>query len=146
MSTGATGNTMTATGIHRSHGHLHGAAGLVGGDGHDSHDAPHGSLKGYLIGFGLSVVLTAIPFWLVMSGARPGPAATGLIISGLAVIQIVVHIVFFLHMSPKSEGGWNMLAMAFTVIIVVIAVSGSVWIMHHLNTNMMPDMDMGHLP
>ncbi len=118
-----------------AHGSAHGAA-----------HAPHGSLKGYLAGFGLSVLLTAVPFWLVMSGASPGPGVTGLIISGLAMVQIVVHIVFFLHMSPRSEGGWNMMAMAFTVIIVVIAVAGSVWIMHHLNTNMMPDMDMSHLP
>jgi cytochrome o ubiquinol oxidase subunit IV len=108
--------------------------------------APHGSLKGYLTGFSLSVLLTAIPFWLVMSGAPPGPGVTGLLIAGLAMVQIVVHIIFFLHMSPRSEGGWNMMAMAFTVIIVIIAVAGSVWIMQHLNANMSPDMDMRNLP
>jgi cytochrome o ubiquinol oxidase subunit IV len=118
-----------------------------GSDGHiQAAHAPHGSMKGYLTGFGLSVLLTVVPFWLVMSGASPGAGVTGLMISGLAIVQIIVHIVFFLHMSPRSEGGWNIMAMAFTVIIVVIAVSGSVWIMHHLNTNMMPDMDMSNLP
>jgi cytochrome o ubiquinol oxidase operon protein cyoD len=136
---------MTTEDLHAGHGHLHGGPEGPPGSSHGP-GAPHGSLKGYLTGFGLSVLLTAVPFWLVMSGSSPGAGETGLIISGLAMVQIVVHIVFFLHMSPKSEGGWNMMAMAFTVIIVVIAVSGSVWIMHHLNTNMMPDMDMSHLP
>ena len=113
-------------------------------DHHDDHhgdDHDHGTYKGYLIGFALSVVLTAIPFWLVMTGALPA-ATTGLIITAFAVVQIVVHMIFFLHMNHKSEGGWNMLALIFTLVIVVIAVAGSVWVMYHLNTNMMPVHDM----
>jgi len=86
-------------------------------------------------------VLTAIPFWLVMAGVL-APQLTGLIITGFAVVQIVVHMIFFLHMNHKSEGGWNMLALIFTLVIVVIAVAGSVWVMYHLNTNMMPVHDM----
>jgi cytochrome o ubiquinol oxidase operon protein cyoD len=57
---------------------------------------------------------------------------------GFAAVQIVVHMVFFLHLDPKSEGGWNMLAFIFTMVLVVIALSGSLWVMHHLNANMMP--------
>ncbi len=113
-------------------------------DHHDDHhgdDHDHGTYKGYLIGFGLSVVLTAIPFWLVMAGVLP-PQLTGLIITAFAVVQIVVHMIFFLHMNHRSEGGWNMLALIFTLVIVVIAVAGSVWVMYHLNTNMMPVHDM----
>ena len=114
-------------------------------DHHDDHhhgdDHDHGSFKTYMIGFLLSVVLTAIPFWLVMTGALPA-ATTGLIITAFAVVQIVVHMVFFLHMNHKSEGGWNMLALIFTIVVVVIAVAGSVWVMYHLNTNMMPTHDM----
>ena len=114
-------------------------------DHHDDHhhgdDHDHGSFKTYMIGFLLSVVLTAIPFWLVMTGALPA-ATTGLIITAFAVVQIVVHMIFFLHMNHKSEGGWNMLALIFTLVIVVIAVAGSVWVMYHLNTNMMPVHDM----
>ncbi|MGO4410349.1 MULTISPECIES: cytochrome o ubiquinol oxidase subunit IV [unclassified Brevundimonas] len=110
-------------------------------DHHDTEDHDHGSFKTYMIGFLLSVVLTAIPFWLVMTGAL-APMATGLIITAFAVIQIVVHMIFFLHMNHKSEGGWNMLALIFTLVIVVIAVAGSVWVMYHLNTNMMPNHDM----
>ena len=112
-------------------------------DHHDHHgdDHDHGSFKSYMIGFLLSVVLTAIPFWLVMTGALPA-AATGLIITAFAVVQIIVHMIFFLHMNHKSEGGWNMLALIFTIVVVVIAVAGSVWVMYHLNVNMMPTHDM----
>ena len=116
-----------AVGHHDDHAH---------GDDHD-----HGSFKTYMIGFLLSVVLTAIPFWLVMAGVL-APQLTGLIITAFAVVQIVVHMIFFLHMNHKSEGGWNMLALIFTLVIVVIAVAGSVWVMYHLNTNMMPVHDM----
>ena len=105
----------------------------------------HGSLRDYTIGFLLSVILTAIPFWLVMS-APLGPQATGLLVVGFAAVQIVVHMVFFLHMNAKAEGGWIMLALIFTVILIVIALSGSLWVMHHLNTNMMPAHDMSQMP
>ena len=108
---------------------------------HHGDDHDHGTYRSYLIGFGLSVVLTAIPFWLVMAGVLP-PQLTGLIITAFAVVQIVVHMIFFLHMNHRSEGGWNMLALIFTLVIVVIAVAGSVWVMYHLNTNMMPVHDM----
>jgi len=110
-------------------------------DDHHGDDHDHGSFKTYMIGFLLSVVLTAIPFWLVMTGALPA-ATTGLIITAFAVVQIVVHMIFFLHMNHKSEGGWNMLALIFTIVVVVIAVAGSVWVMYHLNVNMMPTHDM----
>jgi len=46
--------------------------------------------------------------------------------------------VFFLHLDAKSQGGWNMLALIFTLVLVVIMLAGSLWVMHHLNTNMMP--------
>ncbi|WP_299177708.1 cytochrome o ubiquinol oxidase subunit IV [uncultured Brevundimonas sp.] len=108
-------------------------------DAHDGHD--HGSFKTYMIGFVLSVILTAIPFGLVMTGVLP-TQATALIVMGLAVVQIVVHMIYFLHMNTKSEGGWTMLALIFTIIVVVIALSGSLWVMYHLNTNMMPTHEM----
>ncbi|MBV8122996.1 MAG: cytochrome o ubiquinol oxidase subunit IV, partial [Paucibacter sp.] len=98
----------------------------------------HSTLRGYLIGFALSVVLTAVPFWLVMSGTLDSKVATALAVMALAVVQIVVHMVFFLHMNAKVEGGWSMLAMIFTLVLVVITLSGSMWVMYHLNHNMMP--------
>ena len=104
-----------------------------------------GTRSGQLIGFGASVVLTAIPFLLVMNGALD-KQATALIIMAFAAAQVVVHMIFFLHMNTKAEGGWSMMALMFTVIMVVIALSGSLWVMHHLTTNMMPVHEMGETP
>ncbi|MGH7004050.1 MAG: cytochrome o ubiquinol oxidase subunit IV [Alphaproteobacteria bacterium] len=118
--------------------------------GHDSHahdeGHAHGSLRSYLIGFGLSVVLTAVPFWLVMSGVLDSRQATGLAIMALAVVQIVVHMIFFLHMNVRSENGWTMMALIFTLVLVVITLTGSLWVMYHLNANMMPGHDMSQIP
>lgn len=114
------------------------------GHGHDG--GVHATLKGYLIGFGLSVVLTAIPFWLVMSGVLGSNEATALTVMAFAVVQIVVHMIFFLHMSPSSEGGWTMMALIFTLVMVLITLAGSLWVMYHLNTNMMPSHDMSRMP
>jgi cytochrome o ubiquinol oxidase operon protein cyoD len=116
---------------------------------HGEHDTgSHGTLKGYLTGFVLAVVLTAIPFWLVMGDVFADRQVTALAIMALAVVQIVVHMVYFLHMNTKSEGGWNMLALIFTVVLVVITLSGSMWVMYHLNANMMPPSmhDMRDMP
>lgn len=113
----------------------------VAHEAHHGDDHDHGTYRSYLIGFILSVVLTAIPFAVVMTDMLP-KAATLAVIVGFAVAQIVVQMIYFLHMSPKSEGGWNLLALLFTLIIVVIVLSGSLWVMHHLNTNMMPVHDM----
>ena len=103
--------------------------------GHEGHN--HGSFKSYMIGFVLSVILTAIPFALVMTGVLP-TQTTALIVMAFAVVQIVVHMIYFLHMNSKSEGGWVMLAVIFTLIIVVISLVGTLWVMYHLDTNMMP--------
>jgi cytochrome o ubiquinol oxidase operon protein cyoD len=113
---------------------------------HDGGHAPS-TLKGYLTGFGLSVVLTAIPFWLVMTGTIPDKNVTGLVIMAFAVVQIVVHMVYFLHMNVRSEGGWTIMALIFTLVLVGIALTGSLWVMYHLTTNMMPSaQDMGRMP
>ncbi len=118
--------------------------------GHHGHDdgASHGSLKGYLTGFVLSVILTAIPFWLVMGKVFEQSSTTALVILGFAAVQIVVHMIYFLHMNTRSEGGWTMLALIFTIVLVVITLSGSLWVMFHLNHNMMPTMmhDMQNMP
>ncbi len=108
------------------HGHSHG------------HGAGHGSLKTYLIGFVLSVILTAIPFWLVMGEVFENKLVTAVLIMAFAAVQIVVHMVCFLHMNPRSEGGWTIMALIFTLVIVAIMLAGSFWVMHHLNVNMMP--------
>ena len=107
--------------------------------GHDDDD-PLGdiSLRGYLTGFVLSVLLTAVPFWLVMHRIIPSPSTTIVVLLTLGVIQIVVHMVYFLHMNGHSEGGWNLLALIFSMVLVFITLSGSIWVMYHLNRNLMP--------
>lgn len=119
------------------------------GHGHDGHavaELPHASLRDYAIGFVLSVILTAIPFWLVI--ARPldvGPTVA--LVMTFAVVQIIVHMIYFLHMTPKAEGGWSLTSLVFTIIVVIIMLSGSLWVMYHLNTNMMPTPhDMSQMP
>lgn len=107
---------------------------------HDHGAADHGSHASYAKGFILSVILTAIPFALVMSGGFANPIYTVLAVVALAVVQIVVHMVYFLHMTSKVEEGWSMISMIFTVVVVVIMLSGSVWVMYHLTQNMMPQM------
>jgi len=113
---------------------------------HGEHSDSHGSLRGYLTGFILSVLLTAIPFWLVMGNTLGSKPATAIIVMGFAAIQIVVHMIYFLHMNTRAEEGWSMMALIFTVIMVVIALSGSLWVMYHLNVNMMPHHDMRQMP
>ncbi|MGJ7564783.1 cytochrome o ubiquinol oxidase subunit IV [Variovorax sp. GB1R11] len=121
-----------------------------GAHGHDDHDdgpVSHSTFKGYMTGFVLAVILTAIPFWLVMAKVFDKPNTTALVILAFAVVQIVVHMVYFLHMDAKSEGGWNLLALIFTIVVVVITLAGSLWVMYHMNTNMMPSMhDMKNMP
>ena len=111
-----------------------------GHDGHDHDDGDdyHGSVGGYTIGFVLSIILTAIPFWLIMAKVIPSSGMAAFVVLAFAVVQIVVHMVYFLHMNPRSEGGWTLMALIFTLIIVGIAIAGSLWVMHHLNANMMP--------
>jgi len=119
---------------HDGHGHGHGHDGL------HADEVGHGTLPDYVKGFVLSVILTAIPFWLVMGNVIASPSTTALVILGFAAVQIVVHMVYFLHMNAKSEGGWNMLALIFTIVLVVITLAGSLWVMFHMNHNMMPHM------
>jgi cytochrome o ubiquinol oxidase subunit IV len=98
--------------------------------------ASHGSVKSYIVGFILSVILTVVPFWMVMHPTESHTTVLYVII-GLALAQILVQLVYFLHMNTSSEGGWNLIAFIFTVLIIAILVVGSLWIMFHLNTNMM---------
>ena len=105
----------------------------------------HGSKRSYLIGFALSSVLTAIPFWLVMSGVLGNPGLTAAAVIVFAVLQILVHTICFLHVNTQSEGGWTIIAYLFTAVILLITIAGSLWIMYHLNSNMMPGVMTGQI-
>ena len=92
---------------------------------------------GYLIGLVLAVGLTAASFWAVYTHLIYGPGVPGLLIT-LAVAQMGVHLVFFLHITTGPDNTNNVLALAFGVLIVCLVVFGSIWIMAHLNHNMTP--------
>jgi cytochrome o ubiquinol oxidase subunit IV len=94
-------------------------------------------VQGYLIGLVLAALLTAVSFYVVHTDLIWGPGiAVALVV--LAVAQIGVHLVFFLHLTTAPDNTNNVLALAFGVLIVVLIIGGSIWIMDHLNERMMP--------
>ncbi|WP_455384688.1 cytochrome o ubiquinol oxidase subunit IV [Acidihalobacter prosperus] len=106
---------------------------------HEAIDIPgisHANIKSYITGFVLSIVLTVIPFAMVMFnlGSRT------FILVGIAlaaIVQIVVHLHYFLHLDRSSEQSWNLQAILFTLLIIVILIAGSLWIMFDLHARMM---------
>ncbi|ALH96399.1 cytochrome o ubiquinol oxidase subunit IV [Acinetobacter equi] len=105
---------------------------------HNSAGAAHGNVKQYTIGFILSIILTIIPFGMVMSGNFEGQR--GLLVAVIAitaVAQVLVQLVYFLHMNSSSEQRWNVIAFIYTILTIAILLIGSVWIMNHLHFNMM---------
>ena len=96
-----------------------------------------GAIQVYLLGLLLAVGLTVASFWVAGSNLVWGPGIPAALIA-LAVAQIGVHLVFFLHITSGPENTNNTLALAFGVMIVVLVVAGSMWIMAHLNHNVMP--------
>jgi len=96
----------------------------------------HGSLQGYVTGFVLSLVLTAIPFGLVMAGDVPKAfAVAGIFIA--ASVQVLVHLHYFLHMDASSAQRWNLMTFLFTAFVMAIFIGGSLWIMFDLHYRMM---------
>ncbi len=92
--------------------------------------------KAYLTGFILALILTAIPFGLVWTGALSA-SATLIIIVIAAVIQVLVHMYYFLHLNFVSTPKENLLALAFAALLIFIMVGGSIWIMFDLHNRMM---------
>ncbi|MFZ0153546.1 cytochrome o ubiquinol oxidase subunit IV [Pseudomonas sp.] len=104
---------------------------------HNSHaEGNHGSVKSYVIGFILSVILTAIPFGLVMFPSMPKDI-TIMVVVALAVIQVVVHLVYFLHMDRSAEQRSNVATFLFTAMVIALLVGLSLWIMFSIHTSMM---------
>jgi len=116
--------------------HSHGVA-----HDHAADHASHGSLKSYIVGFALSIILTILSFRMVMSGtASQSSAATWLVL--LCIAQLLVQLIFFLHMGTAKAQRQNTGIFLFTVLVLAIAVGGSLWVMHNANILMMPGM--GH--
>ncbi|WP_225639496.1 cytochrome o ubiquinol oxidase subunit IV [Candidatus Profftia sp. (ex Adelges kitamiensis)] len=100
-----------------------------------SYTAILGSTKSYLTGFILSLILTIIPFWIVISNTV-SRQITIIVVSFMAIIQIFVHLVYFLHINNSAKEYLNLIALVFTALIITIIIIGSLWIMYHLNINM----------
>jgi len=99
-------------------------------------EAGRRAIGSYISGFVLSVVFTLIPYYIVVNHLF---GAQGLVIATVifGVIQLLVQVVFFLHLNKKSKPHWNMVVFFYTLLIVAFLVIGSLWIMYHLNYNMM---------
>ena len=109
---------------------------------------PHSNIMSetfaYVIGLVLALVLTGVSFWVASTSVLWGPGvAVGLVV--LAVAQMGVHLVFFLHITSGPDNTNNVLALAFGVLIVFLVMVGTIWIMTHMDANMMPDPAMMNL-
>ena len=110
--------------------------------------APHSNILSetvaYVIGLALALILTGVSFWVASTGALWGPGvAVGLVV--LAIAQMGVHLVFFLHITSGPDNTNNVLALAFGVLMVFLVMIGTIWIMSHMNANMMPDPALTNL-
>ncbi|MEK3884095.1 cytochrome o ubiquinol oxidase subunit IV [Paenibacillus sp. PL2-23] len=97
------------------------------GHGHDGHES-HGSLKSYVIGFVLSIVLTIIPLVAVMNGMFSKQVTTVLILV-MAILQFAVQLLFFMHLREEKKPRYNLISLIFGLVIMVTIVAGSIWIM-----------------
>ena len=110
----------------------------------EPHDSLFSETLSYVIGLALAVVLTVTSFWVASTGVLWGPGvATGLVV--LAIAQMGVHLVFFLHITSGPDNTNNVLALAFGVLIVFLVMIGTIWIMSHMSANMMPGPELTNL-
>ena len=108
------------------------------------HDSMVSETVSYVVGLGLALLLTGISFWVASTSSLWGPGvAVGLVV--LAIAQMGVHLVFFLHITSGPDNTNNVLALAFGVLIVFLVMVGTIWIMAHMNANMAPTAEMMNL-
>jgi cytochrome o ubiquinol oxidase subunit IV len=101
----------------------------------EPHDSMLSETVSYVVGLGLALLLTGVSFWVASTTSLWGPGvATGLVV--LAIAQMGVHLVFFLHITSGPDNTNNVLALAFGVLIVFLVMIGTIWIMAHMNVNM----------
>jgi len=99
------------------------------------YEAGNKAMRSYVTGFVLSVILTLIPYFIVVNHLFGSSSLMyAVVIFGL--LQLVVQVVFFLHLHRKSRPHWNLVVFIFTLVIVFILVLGSLWVMNNLNYNM----------
>lgn len=98
------------------------------------HDTMISETISYIVGLGLALLLTGVSFWVASTSVLWGPGvAVGLVV--LAIAQMGVHLVFFLHITSGPDNSNNVLALAFGVLIVFLVMIGTIWIMAHMNMN-----------
>lgn len=96
----------------------------------------HGSLQSYVTGFALSLLFTAIPYLIVVKDWLEGNALVATLFA-FAILQLLIQMVFFLHIGSETKPRWKLIALLFSIVVVVIVVIGSIWIMYNLDYNMM---------
>ncbi|HSX32604.1 MAG TPA: cytochrome o ubiquinol oxidase subunit IV [Candidatus Saccharimonadales bacterium] len=101
----------------------------------NQHNTPHGTLASYVVGFVLSLIFTLIPYYLVVNKTVHGTALLATII-GFAVVQLVIQVVFFLHIGREKKPRFNLLFLLATIGLIVVVVVGSIVIIHNLQYNM----------
>jgi cytochrome o ubiquinol oxidase subunit IV len=101
-----------------------------------SANGSHGSLGGYIAGFVLAVLLTFGAFAIVTQHLLP-PDTAMIALAALAFVQIVVHLVAFLHLDLSRSQRWNLLAFGYTVLAALFLIFGTIWVMHNVSMNMM---------
>jgi cytochrome o ubiquinol oxidase operon protein cyoD len=110
----------------------------------EPHDNMLSETISYVIGLALALTLTGISFWVASTSVLWGPGvAVGLVV--LAIAQMGVHLVFFLHITSGPDNTNNVLALAFGVLIVFLVMIGTIWIMAHMNANMNPGPEVMNL-
>jgi cytochrome o ubiquinol oxidase operon protein cyoD len=108
------------------------------------HDSILSETMSYVLGLGFALVLTGVSFWVASTSSLWGPGvAVGLIV--LAIAQMGVHLVFFLHITSGPDNTNNVLALAFGVLIVFLVMVGTIWIMGNLAANMAPSEQLTNL-
>ena len=95
----------------------------------------YGTVKSYMIGFALSIALTLGAFYIVAYHALPS-LQLYVVITLLAIAQLFVQLVFFMHLSKDSKARWNVVSFVFSLVVVLILVLGTLWIMYNLYENM----------
>jgi cytochrome o ubiquinol oxidase subunit IV len=110
----------------------------------EQHDTLLSEVTSYLVGLVFALVLTAISFYVASTSLLWGPGiAVGLVV--LAIAQMGVHLVFFLHITSGPDNTNNVLALAFGILIVLLIMAGTLWIMANLNANMAPSPELMNL-
>jgi len=115
--------------------------GSAPGDPADSGGSLRRGARSYLLGLALATALTFASFWVARTHLIYEPGIPVAIVV-LAIAQMGIHLVFFIHITTAPDNTNNVLALAFGILIACVVIFGSLWIMAHLNQNMMPPEEL----